>query len=55
MNTVFLQRSKEIKSQNTLMKMAVPDLVFFVCHRAHTDGPLGKRDIVIDVPRVAEI
>lgn len=35
MNTVFLQRSKEIKSQNTLMKMAVPDLVF-LCVTAHT-------------------
>lgn len=34
------------------MKMAVPD---FVCNFAHTDGPMGKRDIVIDVPRVAKV
>lgn len=52
MNTVFFQTSKEIKSQNTLIKMAAPE---FVCNCAHTDGPLGKWDVVVDVPRVAEV
>lgn len=50
--------ARKLKSQNTLIKIATPDCVcacVCVCVCTHTDGAVGERNAVVDVPRVAEV
>jgi len=48
---ISLKEARKLKNENTQVSFLF--LMMFVWW--HTDGPLGERDAVVDVPSVAEV